>query len=86
MSQKAFGLFERIICCCIWDITSKVCICFWSTPNKSELQKSINFSNYDLNLIKPLLIKELLGQIEFVIKRANSYLCIIAIILFASIW
>ena len=33
-------------------------------------------ASYDLNLIKPLLIQELLGKINFVIKRANVYLCI----------
>ena len=35
-----------------------------------------NSASYDLNLIKPLLIQELLGKINFVIKRANAYLCI----------
>ena len=35
-----------------------------------------NSSSYDLNLIKPTLIQQLLNKIQFVIKRANTYLCI----------
>ena len=31
---------------------------------------------YNLNLIKPMLIQILLEDIEFVIKRTNSYLCL----------
>ena len=31
---------------------------------------------YDLNLIKPTLIQQLLDKIEFLIKKANNYLCI----------
>ena len=35
-----------------------------------------NSSSYDLNLVKPVLIQHLLNQIDFVIKKANNYLCI----------
>ena len=35
-----------------------------------------NSASYDLNLIKPTLIQQLLGKIDFVIKKANNYLCI----------
>ena len=35
-----------------------------------------NSSSYDLNLVKPILIKRLLNEIDFVIKKANTYLCI----------
>ena len=35
-----------------------------------------NSSSYDLNLVKPVLIKHLLNKINFVIKKANTYLCI----------
>ena len=35
-----------------------------------------NSSSYDLNLVKPVLIEHLLNQIDFVIKKANNYLCI----------
>ena len=35
-----------------------------------------NCASYDLNLIKPTLIQQLLGKIDFVIKKANNYLCI----------
>ena len=35
-----------------------------------------NSASYDLNLIKPTLIQTLLKDIQFVIKRTNSYLCI----------
>ena len=34
-----------------------------------------NSTSYDLNLIKPILIQILLKDIQFVIKRTNSYLC-----------
>ena len=33
-------------------------------------------SSYDLNLIKPVIIQQLLEKIEFVINKANNYLCI----------
>ena len=32
-------------------------------------------SSYDLNLVKPVLIENLLNKIDFVIKKANIYLC-----------
>ena len=35
-----------------------------------------NSSSYDLNLIKAVIVQQLFEQIEFVIKKANSYLCI----------
>ena len=35
-----------------------------------------NSSLYDLNLVKPVLIERLLNKIDFVIKKANTYLCI----------
>ena len=35
-----------------------------------------NSASYDLNLIKPTLIQILLKDIQFVIKRTNSYLCL----------
>ena len=35
-----------------------------------------NSSSYDLNLVKPVLIENLLNKIDFVIKKANTYLCI----------
>ena len=35
-----------------------------------------NSSSYDLNLVKPVLIEHLLNKIDFVIKKANIYLCI----------
>ena len=35
-----------------------------------------NSSLYNLNLIKPVLIEHLLNKIDFVIKKANNYLCI----------
>ena len=35
-----------------------------------------NLASYDLNLIKPTLIQILLKDIQFVIKRPNSYLCL----------
>ena len=35
-----------------------------------------NSSSYDLNLVKPVLIEHLLKKIDFVIKKANTYLCI----------
>ena len=35
-----------------------------------------NLASYDLNLIKSTLIKILLKDIQFVIKRTNSYLCL----------
>ena len=35
-----------------------------------------NSSSYDLNLVKPILIECLLNEIDFVIKKANTYLCI----------
>ena len=35
-----------------------------------------NLASYDLNLIKPTLIQILLKDIQFVIKRTNSYLCL----------
>ena len=35
-----------------------------------------NSSSYDLNLVKPVLIEHLLNKIGFVIKKANTYLCI----------
>ena len=37
---------------------------------------SFNSASYDLNLIKPTLIQILLKDIQFVIKRTNSYLCL----------
>ena len=36
----------------------------------------LNFAYYDLNLIKPTLIQRLLCKIDFVIKKANNFLCI----------
>ena len=35
-----------------------------------------NSASYDLNLIKPILIQILQKDIQFVIKRTNSYLCL----------
>ena len=35
-----------------------------------------NSSNYDLVLIKPALIPCLMGKIKFVLKKANSFLCL----------
>ena len=35
-----------------------------------------NLSNYDLALIKPALIRCLMGKIKFVLKKANSFLCL----------
>ena len=35
-----------------------------------------NSGSYDLNLIKSTLIIHLLDKLDFVIKRANNYLCI----------
>ena len=35
-----------------------------------------NSASYDLNLIKPTLIQIILKDIQFVIKRINSYLCL----------
>ena len=35
-----------------------------------------NSTSYDLNLIKPTLIQILLNNIQFVIKRTNSYFCL----------
>ena len=35
-----------------------------------------NSASYDLNLIKPTLIQILLKDIQFVIKRTNSYFCL----------
>ena len=35
-----------------------------------------NSASYDLNLIKPTLIQIFLKNIQFVIKRTNSYLCL----------
>ena len=35
-----------------------------------------NSASYDLNLIKSTLIEQLLDKIDFVIKKANNYLCI----------
>ena len=35
-----------------------------------------NSSSYDLNLVKPVLIENLLNKIDFVIKKAKTYLCI----------
>ena len=35
-----------------------------------------NSASYDLNLIKSTLIQILLKDIQFVIKRTNSYLCL----------
>ena len=35
-----------------------------------------NPASYNLNLIKPTLIQILLKDIQFVIKRTNSYLCL----------
>ena len=35
-----------------------------------------NSASYDLNLIKPTFIETLLKDIQFVIKRTNSYLCL----------
>ena len=37
---------------------------------------SFNSASYDLNLIKPTLIQILLKDIQFDIKRTNSYLCL----------
>ena len=34
-----------------------------------------NLASYNLNLIKPILIQIFLKDIQFVIKRTNSYLC-----------
>ena len=34
-----------------------------------------NSLSYDLNLDKPILIERLLNEIDFVIKKANTYLC-----------
>ena len=34
-----------------------------------------NFASYDLQLIKKTLIPVLLNKIDFVIKKANTYLC-----------
>ena len=35
-----------------------------------------NLSNYDLALIKPALIRCLMGKIKFVLKKENSFLCL----------
>ena len=35
-----------------------------------------NSANYDLVLIKPALIRCLMGKIKFVLKKANSFLCL----------
>ena len=35
-----------------------------------------NSASYDLNLIKPTPIQQLLDKIDFVIKKASNYLCI----------
>ena len=35
-----------------------------------------NSSNYDLALIKPALVRCLMGKIKFVLKKANSFLCL----------
>ena len=35
-----------------------------------------NSSNYDLVFIKPALIRCLMGKIKFVLKKANSFLCL----------
>ena len=35
-----------------------------------------NSAFYDLNLIKPTLLQQILNKIHFVIKKANNYLCI----------
>ena len=35
-----------------------------------------NLSNYDLALIKPALVRCLMGKIKFVLKKANSFLCL----------
>ena len=35
-----------------------------------------NSASYDLNLIKPTLLQQLLGKIDFVIKKASNYFCI----------
>ena len=36
----------------------------------------LNFASYNLNLNKPTLIQQLLDKIDFVIKKADNYLCI----------
>ena len=37
---------------------------------------SFNSSNYDLALIKPALIRCLMVKVKFVLKKANSFLCL----------
>ena len=44
--------------------------------NKELIVLGFNSGRYDLNLIKPLIVKLLLKKIEFAIKRANTYLCL----------
>ena len=43
---------------------------------KKLIVLEFNSLSYDLNLVKPILIEHLLKQIDFVIKKANTYLCI----------
>ena len=43
---------------------------------KELVVHGFNSASYDLNLIKPTLIQILLKDIQFVIKRTNSYLCL----------
>ena len=43
---------------------------------KELIVLGFNSASYDLNLIKPTLIQILLKDIQFVIKRTNSYLCL----------
>ena len=44
--------------------------------NKELIILGFSSGQYDLNLIKPLIVKQLLNKIDFVIKRANTYLCL----------
>ena len=43
---------------------------------KELIVLGFNSSSYDLNLVKPILIEHLLEQIDFIIKKANTYHCI----------
>ena len=67
----AFAAFENHPNCRREKLTTKFHLYLQELP-----VLGFNSFNYDLVLIKPALIRCLMGKIKFVLKKANSFLCL----------
>ena len=82
LADQSFGLFQEKFSYVFSALNQNINIRKETVQKEFQayLQELIvlgfNSSNYDINLIKPLLIQQIYQKIQFVIKKANCYQCI----------